>query len=151
VRAISLNLRPPLLDELGLVTALRGFLEGQAQQSGLAIQFDADGVDQKLASELQVGAYRIVQECLTNIARHAAATKVDVRIAAEGEHLLVDVRDDGRGFDVTATLEAAAGGRHLGLLGMQERITVLGGQVEFDSTTGKGTRISARLPLQLAG
>jgi signal transduction histidine kinase len=139
VRAISLNLRPPLLDELGLVTALRGFLEGQAQQSGLAIQFDADG------------AYRIVQECLTNIARHAAATHVDVRIAAEGEHLVIEVRDDGRGFDVTATLSAAAGGRHLGLLGMQERITVLGGQVQFDSTAGKGTRISARLPLQLAG
>ena len=151
VRTISLNLRPPLLDELGLVTALRGFLESQGQQSGLAIDFDADGVDQKLASELQVGAFRIVQECLTNIARHAAATKVGVRIAAEGEQLVIEVRDDGRGFDVAATLAAAARGRHLGLLGMQERITVLGGQVEFDSAAGTGTRILARLPLQLAG
>jgi signal transduction histidine kinase len=150
VRAISLNLRPPLLDELGLVTALRGFLDGQAQQSGLAIEFVAHGVDQLLAPELQVGAFRIVQECLTNVTRHARAQKVDVRMAADGGHLHIEVSDDGSGFDVPGALEAAARGKHLGLLGLQERVTVLGGQVEFVSALGQGTRIVARLPLQLA-
>jgi signal transduction histidine kinase len=150
VRTISLNLRPPLLDELGLVTALRGFIDGQAQQSGLAINFTADGVDQRLASELQIGAFRIVQECLTNVARHAAARSVEVNVAAEDGQLLIAVKDDGRGFDVAEALAAAARGKHLGLLGLQERVMVLGGQVDFVSAPGQGTAISARLPLQLA-
>ena len=149
VRAISLNLRPPLLDELGLVTAVRGFLDGQSEQSGLSIAFDADGIDAGLPPELQINAFRFVQECLTNVVRHAGATTVDVRLRAEAGQLLISVSDDGRGFDVPAALEAAARGRHLGLLGMRERVTVLGGEVAFLSAVGQGTRIEARLPLQL--
>jgi signal transduction histidine kinase/integral membrane sensor domain MASE1 len=150
VRAMSLNLRPPLLDELGLITALRGLVDGQAQQSGLEITFAADGVDQRLSPELEIGAFRIVQECLTNVMRHAAANNVTIRLAAEGDQLSIQVSDDGRGFDVAEVFEAGARGRHLGLLGMQERVTVLGGRVDVFAAPGQGTRIVARLPMQVA-
>ena len=147
---MSLNLRPPLLDELGLITALRGLIDGQAQQSGVRIAFDADGIDQRLSPELEIGAFRMVQECLTNVMRHAGAAAVTVRVAAEGDQLSIEVSDDGRGFDVAEVTEAASRGRHLGLLGMQERVTVLGGRVDVLSAPGQGTRIVARLPLQVA-
>ena len=150
VRAISLNLRPPLLDELGLMPALRGYLEGQAEQCGLTIEVDFGSKDVGVPPELEIGAFRIVQECLTNIVRHAGARRVGVRMAADGDYLLIEVADDGRGFDVATALERAGHGYHLGLLGLQERVTMLGGQVQFVSAAGQGTRVAARLPLNLA-
>ena len=150
VRAMSLNLRPPLLDELGLMPALRGYLEGQMQQSGLRIETDFGEADVRVAPELEIGAFRIVQECLTNAVRHAGAERVSVKMLPDGDHLVIEVGDDGHGFDVGQTLERAVQGHHLGLLGMQERITLLGGQMQILSSPGNGTRMSARLPLILA-
>ena len=150
VRALSLNLRPPLLEELGLMPALRGYLEGQMQQSGLRIETDFGEADVRVAPELEIGAFRIVQECLTNAVRHAGARRVCIKMIPDGDHLVIEVDDDGHGFDVGQTLERAAEGRHPGLLGMQERITLLGGQMQILSSPGNGTRMSARLPLILA-
>jgi PAS domain S-box-containing protein len=151
VRSISLNLRPPLLDELGLVGSLRGYLEGQADQFGLEIAVDVAPPDLRVAPELEAAAFRIVQECLTNVVRHAAATRVTVALTRAGDALRIEVRDDGRGFDVSAAKAASSQGRHLGLLGLEERAVVLGGQVEFDSAPGRGTRVTASIPMQLAG
>src|SRR5262249_16797468 len=119
VRAMSLNLRPPLLDELGLMPALRGYLEGQMQRSGLRIETNFGEADLRVAPELEIGAFRIVQECLTNVVRHAGASCVCIKMTPDGDHLVIEVNDNGDGFDVSQTLERAAQGRHLGLLGMQ--------------------------------
>jgi len=150
VRALSLNLRPPLLEELGLMPAMRGYLEGQMERSGLRIETDFGDADVRVAPELEIGAFRIVQECLTNAVRHAGARSVCIKMRPDGDHLVIGVDDDGHGFDVGQTLERATQGHHLGLLGMQERITLLGGQMQILSSPGNGTRISARLPLILA-
>jgi signal transduction histidine kinase/integral membrane sensor domain MASE1 len=150
VRAMSLNLRPPLLDELGLMPALRGYLEGQMQHSGLRIDTNFGEGDVRVAPELEIGAFRIVQECLTNVIRHAAASRVSVKMIPYGDHLVIEVNDDGGGFDVARALQRGAQGHHLGLLGMQERITLLGGQMQILSSPGDGSQISARLPLILA-
>jgi signal transduction histidine kinase len=149
VREMSLNLRPPLLDELGLMPALRGYLEGQAQQSGLHIETDFADADVRVAPELEIGAFRIVQESLTNVVRHAGARRVSIKMRPDGDHLVIEVDDDGDGFDVGQALERAAKGHHLGLLGMEERVTLLGGQIQILSSPGNGTHIAARLPLIL--
>ena len=145
VRALSLDLRPPLLDELGLSPALRGYLEAQARRSGLVIDLAADSVPPGLPSEIEIAAFRVAQEAVTNVLRHAQARRVSVEVRYDPGWLDVRVVDDGRGFDVAETLDHAAG-RHLGLLGMRERVDSLGGSVTIESTPGHGTAIRAHLP-----
>ncbi len=148
VRELSLDLRPPLLDELGLVAALRGYAEGQAMRSDLDIVVEATADGGSVQPETAIAAFRIVQESIHNVLRHAAARRVTVSVRSDPERLLLSVRDDGRGFDVAAALDRAATGGHLGLLGMRERLEAMGGSFEIDSVPGRGTEIRARLPLE---
>jgi signal transduction histidine kinase len=143
VRRVSLDLRPPLLDEVGLGPALRRYLEAQSELSGLPITF-REAMEGRLPAELEIGAFRLVQEAVTNTLRHAAATRVNVEVARQGEVLHLEVRDDGRGFDV----EAARRGSHFGLVGMRERLRGLGGTLDLRSAPGAGTVVAARLPLR---
>jgi len=147
VRTLSLDLRPPLLDELGLAAALRSYLEALAKRSGLEIRVSTDSAPARLAPEIEITAFRVIQEAVTNVMRHAEASTVEVRIAREDDALALSVADDGRGFDVEATLERAAGGRHLGLLGIRERVESLGGTVDLRSSPAAGTRMRVRVPL----
>jgi signal transduction histidine kinase/ligand-binding sensor domain-containing protein len=147
VRAMALDLRPPLLDELGLVAALRGYAEAQSVRTGVGIGVEANAGAERLREGTAITAFRIVQEAVNNTVRHASAGSITVSVRADANRLLLSVRDDGKGFDVAEALQRAATGRHLGLLGMRERVEALGGRLEIDSTSGHGTEIRASVPL----
>jgi signal transduction histidine kinase len=147
VRSLSLDLLPSVLDDLGLEPALRWLVVRQARQTGLSIQLDVDPLDSRLPPDLEIACFRMVQEALTNAVRHAQAEQVYVELRrGQGEVQLV-VRDDGVGFDVQAALERATHGESLGLLGMRERVSLAGGQIDIVSTPGYGSEVRARFPV----
>lgn len=149
VRDLSVSLRPPGLDFFGLEPTVRQLLERQLA-GGPDWIFEYAGLPQRLAPTLEISVYRIVQESLTNIVRHAGASHVVVEMngGADGRELELIVRDDGRGFDAACWREDVARAGCAGLAGMSERIQLLGGAFEVDSRPGRGTRITATLPLQ---
>lgn len=139
VRDLSNLLRPTVLDELGLVPALRGLVDDFSRRTQIEAVFACDDALRPLPDEQQVVVYRVVQEALTNVARHAGARRVAVRITAEGERVRLAVEDDGRGLVGEPT-------PHLGLLGIRERITTLGGTLVIAGAPGRGFRIEADIP-----
>ncbi len=150
VRALSVELRPSLLDDLGLVPALRWYVDRQAQRGGFAAYLAADALPERLAPELETVCFRLVQEALTNVLRYAQARQVEVELKLRQAQLQLAVRDDGAGFSVSAALARAAQGGSLGLLSMQERAALVGGRLDIRSTPGHGTEIRATLPLKYA-
>jgi signal transduction histidine kinase/ligand-binding sensor domain-containing protein len=150
IRDLSLDLRPPLLDEMGLVAALTGYMETQSQRSGLEIDVRGELDASRLSREVAITAFRVAQEAVTNVIRHAGATRAVVHLRERGDWLEVSIEDDGRGFDVRKATVEAPTGEALGLLGMQERVQILGGEFEIVSAPGRSTRVSARLPRERA-
>ncbi|HEY1014818.1 MAG TPA: PAS domain S-box protein [Herpetosiphonaceae bacterium] len=146
IRSLSLELRPSMLDDLGLVSTLRWYLDRQAQRAGLETQFSAPWIDEPPA-EVATACFRIVQESLTNVMRYAQASLVQVVLDQEGDELTLSIRDNGKGFDVRSARARAARGGSMGLLGMQERATLLGGHFALASQPGKGSSIYVRFPL----
>jgi signal transduction histidine kinase/streptogramin lyase len=147
VRALSLDLRPPMLDELGLSAALRGYLEAVARRAGIKIDVaEETPIPAVLPAEIAITLFRSVQEAVTNVVRHAAAATVTVRMRRDDGVLSIDVRDDGRGFSVPDALERAARGAHLGLLGLMERVRGMGGEVAIDSSPDRGTKLRIQVP-----
>ena len=144
VRDLSLDLRPPLLDELGLVPALRGYIETEAKRAGILIDVVEDGPVKELPAEVEITAFRLVQEAVTNVIRHAEAETVNVTVRRDNGDLELSVKDDGRGFDVDSTLAGPAAGA-LGLIGMHERVQNLGGELKIDSAPGRGTTVRGRM------
>ena len=142
LRDISMNLRPPMLDDLGLLPALRWHLERFKSQTGITVQLDHKGLDRRFRPELQIAAFRIVQEALTNVARHAQVEAASVAVTLRQGMLHVEVTDRGTGFDP----EAVAPGVSAGLIGMRERASLLGGTLSVQSSPGGGTTISTELP-----
>ncbi|MBI4786459.1 MAG: response regulator [Chloroflexi bacterium] len=147
VRDLSLNLRPSILDDFGLVPALKWLVAQQMRRANLTIEFTPDPLEPRASIEIETACFRVVQEALTNTARHAHATHVSVRLQCAGPALKLVVQDDGTGFDTALALRRASGGASLGLLGLQERVSLAGGQIEIKSAPGQGTRIEARFPL----
>lgn len=145
VRDLSLNLRPSLLDDLGLVKTLRWYLDKQAQWVGFTPQFTTN-VTSRPNSDIEIACFRIVQEALTNIARHAEATYVLVDLNRNNSKLTLSIQDDGQGFDVEAAEEKAALGESMGLLGLKERALLAGGNAEIVSERGEGTEILVSFP-----
>jgi PAS domain S-box-containing protein len=149
VRDLSVDLRPPLLDDLGLVTALHWYVDRYAKRTGI----DADVIiklqdqNERFSRELETACFRIAQEALTNIVRHARAKRVSVRLRKEDSVLVLSVKDNGVGFDPQALRRRVPGAVTLGLLGMQERAHAAGGVLEINSKTSKGTEIRLKLPL----
>jgi two-component system sensor histidine kinase UhpB len=148
VHDISLNLRPSLLDDLGLEPALRWYTNRQAGLVGLKAEFVAAPLPRRLDPRLETECFRIAQEALTNVVRHAQAKSVKVTLKHRQDRLELRVRDDGVGFDVAAGRERAVRGSSLGLLSMEERAALLGGGLEIKSAPGHGTEIHAWLPLR---
>jgi PAS domain S-box-containing protein len=144
VRGLSFDLRPADLDQLGLVPALLALFERYTKQTGVSVTFKHEGVEGRFAAKVETGAYRVAQEALTNVARHAAVSAVDVYVWATAETLNVHISDRGAGFDPDAVLKTARSG---GLIGMRERIVVLGGHLNIESSAESGTTISAEIPL----
>lgn len=152
VQSFALELRPSLLDDLGLTAALRSFLKRRARDAGIEIELDATLDRSALAPAVETACFRIVQEAVTNVVRHAKAQHASVSLIARTRQLDVTVRDDGVGFEpelATAAMSAARG--RLGLLGMAERAALAGGELAVESSPGRGTIVRARLPLALAG
>jgi signal transduction histidine kinase len=146
VRGLSFDLRPSLLDELGLVPALRSLLKRQAQRAGFQASLQADPTQQQIPPQVEIACFRIVQESLTNVMRHAQAQQVVVELRSDPQALQLLIRDDGAGFDVPAALQRAARGDSLGLLGMEERAVLAGGRLTIRSTPGQGTEVRAHFP-----
>jgi signal transduction histidine kinase len=147
VRRMSRDLRPSQLDDLGLASALRSHLDRQAGSAGFKPNFTQERVLPRLAPEIETTCFRIAQEALTNVARHARASEVWVTLGGTEAELRLEVRDNGRGFDVIAARLAATAGRSMGLLSMEERATLAGGRLALDSAPGRETRLSLALPL----
>jgi signal transduction histidine kinase len=147
VRGLSFDLRPAVLDQLGLMPALPELFENYTKQTGVAVQFQHQNIEGRFAPDVETTAYRIVQEALTNAARHAGPLKdgVTVRVWSTNDALSVQIGDHGRGFDTELALTH---GRTSGLAGMRERVTLLDGQLTIDSRPGSGTQITAELPLR---
>ena len=147
VRAISLDLRPPLLDEAGLVPALTSELKKVSEQTGLPVELDVGGELPPLSEAVGTVAFRTCQEAVSNALRHAGASRVTVSLAQQDDTLLLVIEDDGRGFDVEEARVRAMRGDHLGLLGLDERVNSVGGTVRLESGPRAGTVLRIRIPL----
>jgi signal transduction histidine kinase len=148
VHDLSLNLRPSILDDLGLEPALRWYTHRHAATTGLQAQFHAASLENRLDLVIETECFRVAQEALTNVARHAQARAVTVALSRRNGHLHLRVRDDGVGFDVVALRSRAVQGASLGLLSMEERASLAGGGLEFNSAPGQGTEVHAWFPLR---
>jgi PAS domain S-box-containing protein len=146
IRELSLNLRPAMLDDLGLLPALLWHFERFTAQTNIRVIFKHTGLNQRVNLEAETAIYRIVQEALTNVARHAKVSEVTVRIWLDEKMLGVQVEDHGIGFNPEALLNT---GTSVGLAGMRERAVLLGGQFTIETSPGAGTRLTAELPIHL--
>lgn len=147
VRELTLQLRPRMLDDLGLRPALAWHVDRFRQQTGIAVELDVALPEARLSSVLETTVYRVVQEALTNVARHAGSPSAVVTVAADDRALHVEISDRGRGFDAPAAL---AKRNSIGLAGLAERVHLAGGTLELVSQPGQGTRIHAEFPLVVA-
>ena len=151
IRSLSIDLRPSALDDLGLLPALRWYLKEYQQKCAIEVEFHANGLKDRLPSEMETALYRIVQECLTNTARHSHARTVTVNLSEDTHAVYGTIVDDGDGFDYAALLKTPSQerglGRGLGLTGMQERALLLNGEMEIHTAPGKGTRVEIHIPL----
>ncbi len=145
VRRIARNLRPPALDEVGVVGAIRMHARSLRESYGLAVEVEAQGEEPHLVPDIQLAMYRIVQEALSNVVRHSGAQAARAAFAITDHVMQVTVEDQGRGFDPRAIERE---GRGLGLLGMRERARFAGAKLTIDSTPGGGTRVVLRLPVE---
>jgi len=149
VRDLALHLRPAVLDDLGLLAALRHYLKGYQNRFRLLVDFHVLGLDGKrLPPEVETALFRIAQEALTNVARHAQAHSVTVLLEDRGASAMLIVEDDGRGFDVARVMDSRPHEGNLGLYGMRERASLLGGTLTVESTPGRGTTVFVRIPLE---
>lgn len=140
VREMSFELRPAMLDELGLPAAIRHYVERSAEASGLDVTIDVEESLPSLSDAGSTACFRILQEAVTNVLRHAEAETVEVGLHREGDVTVLEVRDDGRGFDREATEHM------MGVLIMEERAESVGGRVRITSEVDGGTEVVARLP-----
>jgi signal transduction histidine kinase len=147
VRQISLDLRPSLLDDLGLAAALRWYVGAQAQRAGLTAEIVAGTLPGGLPIAIATTCFRVVQEAVTNVVRHARATRIEVTLECGDDGLTVSVTDDGIGFDAAAARRRALAGESLGILGLAERVDLAGGRSCIESASGQGTTVHAWLPL----
>jgi two-component system, NarL family, sensor kinase len=146
-RELSRLLRPPVLDDLGLAAALSWLARTLEQRTGLRVDLVLEGLDERLDPDLETLVFRLVQESLTNVLRHAGIDRAAVTVSRDTEFLELRIADQGRGFDVGTALagrEAASGS---GLRGMRDRLELFGGRLELASAPGKGSLVSAVVPL----
>jgi two-component system sensor histidine kinase NreB len=142
VRRLAVELRPSALDDFGLVPALERLGEAFGDQSGIAVDIQANLDSVRLPGEIETALYRIVQEALTNVAKHAGASRVSIVVTRRENAVTAVIEDDGQGFGA-----AGGSGEGLGLVGMKERVGLLGGRLAIESTEGAGTTLVAEVPL----
>jgi PAS domain S-box-containing protein len=148
VRNLSLDLRPSMLDDLGLVPALRWYVDKQSRRTGLQANISAEIAGKRFAPEIEITCYRILQEAINNVIKHSSADKLNVELWTDDEELHLRIADDGKGFNVYSALRRALNGESTGILGMQERVELVGGKLRINSVPGEGTDIHAIFPLE---
>lgn len=147
VRDLAYDLRPPSLDQLGLVQSVHQYCEEFSEKAGIAVDFSCAGIDQlNLDADTEINLYRLVQEGLINVRKHAEAAHVGVRMVASFPDLILRIMDDGKGFDVEERRRSLTRERRMGLRSMEERVRWLGGTMNVKSSPGKGTRIAIHIP-----
>jgi two-component system sensor histidine kinase DegS len=146
LRQVCTDLRPPLLDALGLGAALRTYANEWSQQENISMKFDAPENPKlsKLPGDVAVNLFRVAQETLGNIGKHARASQVDIQLRGDENALQLSIHDNGRGFERPPTLNGLPAQNHFGLVGMRERIELIGGDWSLESTPGKGTRVEVK-------
>jgi signal transduction histidine kinase len=143
VRRLAVELRPSALDDFGLVAALERLADSFAEQSGISVDFQAALADERLPAEAETALYRIVQESLTNVVKHAQARRVSILLTRKDGAVKAVVEDDGRGFDPERIRDDG-----FGLVGMRERLALLGGRLEIESARDAGTTVAAEVPVR---
>ncbi|HEY3367674.1 MAG TPA: sensor histidine kinase [Symbiobacteriaceae bacterium] len=150
-RRLMFDLRPSVLDDLGLVPALRWFISQRVQPMGLSVAFHADGFESRLPDDLETALFRIVQEAITNAVKHARAKRLEVTLTRSDGRIAGVVHDDGVGFHPVHVVSKDDKERGLGLFGMQERAALVGGAVQVVSAPGRGTTVSVSVPDRVRG
>ncbi len=149
VHKLIFDLRPTMLDNLGLLPALRWFAETRLESTGVRFNLEEESASEsRLPPKIETALFRVVQEVITNVARHAAARNLNVRFEFDGDTAIVAVEDDGIGFDMVEMTLSPDSQRGLGLMGMLERIELLGGEMDVDTAPGFGTKIYIRVPIR---
>jgi signal transduction histidine kinase len=149
VRQLAYDLRPPGLDQLGLVQSVFQLCEDFSENTGLKVDFQAAGMDDlKVNPDIEINLYRLFQEALNNIKKHADAENVIIRLVASYPNIILRIEDDGRGFDVEGRLLKASGEKRMGLGSMEERVSLLGGELRIRSRLMVGTKIRVVIPLK---
>lgn len=146
VHRLIFDLRPSVLDDLGLISAIEWYGERALRRKGVSVRCECEEGMDRIPPEMETALFRIVQEAMSNVARHAEASAVLVELGKEGRELRVSIEDDGRGFDPAAPTTDETR-KHWGLLGIRERAEILGGTAKIESAVGKGTRVEVRIPL----
>ena len=148
VRSLAVQLRPSVLDDLGLLLALSNYVEQWSARAHIAVDLHSDGLDVgRLSLAVETTLYRLVQEALTNVLKHAEASQVSVIIERRADEVRLIVEDDGVGFSAPTAPSEPGNAPQLGLIGMRERVVLLGGSLTIESAPGSGTTIFARIPL----
>ena len=149
VRDIAYGLRPPALDQVGLVSALQNLCLESGNKNGFLVDFVSTGIeDLALDFDTEINIYRIVQEAFRNIARHAQANRATIRLVKSHPDILIRIEDNGQGFEVQKRTTKALAEKRMGLRSMEERARLIGGSMEIKSLVGTGTRVVFRLPTQ---
>jgi signal transduction histidine kinase len=148
VGRIIRDLRPTLLDDLGLLEALEFYADTRLRPSGIQVTCETAGTDGRFPPELETALFRVAQEAMSNIARHAQAENVSLTLEFQDEFVAIDIEDDGQGFNVEATFARGQDGAPFGLMGMRERVDLLSGTLVVESRPGEGTSVRVRVPLQ---
>lgn len=149
LRKVIWDLRPSILDDLGLIPAIRWYAQTNLDEKGIHVEMRGGIGAMRLPPHLETMLFRILQEAVSNIVRHATASKVIISLRPEGNHVVLDVQDNGRGFDVERTTGSAVTRKQLGLLGMQERASLVNGMVKVESIPGEGTILRVYIPLNI--
>jgi signal transduction histidine kinase len=145
LRKLIYDLRPEVLDQLGLVPALRSYIKRRLDTEKIKLQLNFSGVRERLSPQVETTLFRIIQEAVTNIVRHAEASVVKIEVAAKNSMVMAIIEDNGKGFDVEAAFESP---ESWGLRGMRERVTIVGGELSIKSRAGGGTRLKLQIPLE---
>lgn len=151
VRQMIFDLRPTVLDDLGLLSAIRWYAKERLSPLGVKVRVEMSGTERRLPSQIEIALFRVVQEAVTNIAKHAEAENVVLSVDFTDYGIIIEVEDDGKGFDAQALDRTTDKGTGLGLLGMKERVALLEGNLSIDSEPGSGTRVKIEVPLPAGG
>jgi len=143
-----MDLRPTMLDDMGLIPTLRWYTQNFSHRQNIYSHFQAIGFGEKLPPEIETAFYRIIQEALNNIGKHAEADHVEIALERKDSIISASITDNGKGFDLNKVLHPESPERGFGIIGMQERVSFLGGQIDIQSRPGFGTRIHIEVPYQ---